>query len=133
MLQYSKLILDSIEREKNGTDYRCPEADKVLLSELLCEINRYAGTDLNYLAELDAFHIPGAGKIVVKYVERFSSESVRGYLIPKLVSDKIQECDKLVLQLYLHFKSSNEYTLYNANACILEVVGNEEFANILCH
>lgn len=109
MLQYNNLILDSIEREKSGTDYCCPAADKVLLSELLGEINQYAGASLHYLAELDMFHVPGAGTIAAKYIERFSSESVRGYLIPKLVYDKIPGCDKLILQLYMHFKSSDEY------------------------
>lgn len=109
MLKYSTLLLDSIEKEKAGMDYRCPEGDKELLADLLLEINHYAGTDLHYLAELDAFHIPGTGRIVAEYIEKFSSESVKGYLIPKLVSDKVQECDKLILQLYLHFRSSDEY------------------------
>ena len=109
MLKYSALLLDSIEKEKAGIDYRCPEGDKELLADLLLEINQYAGTDLHYLAELDAFHIPGAGSIVAEYIERFSSESVKGYLIPALVSDKVQGCDKLILQLYLHFRLSDEY------------------------
>lgn len=34
---------------------------------------------------------------------------MKGFLIPALVADKIQGCDKLILQLYLHFRSSNEY------------------------
>lgn len=109
MFKYSTLLLDSIEKEKAGIDYRCPEEDKKLLADLLLEINRYAGTGFHYLAELDAFHIPGSGRIVAEYIESFSSESVKGYLIPKLVSDKIQGCDKLILQLYLHFRSSDEY------------------------
>lgn len=95
MLKYSASLLDSIEKEKAGIDYRCPEGDKKLLSDLLFEINHYAGTDLHYLAELDAFRIPGAGRIVTEYIGRFSSESVKGYLIPALVSDKVQGCDKL--------------------------------------
>ena len=109
MLRYNALLLDSIKKEKAGADYCCPEKDKELLADLLLEINHYTGTDLHYLAELDAFHIPGAGRIVAEYIERFSSESVKGYLIPELVSDKVQGCDKLILQLYLHFRSSDEY------------------------
>ena len=109
MLQYNKLILDSIEQEKNGANYCYSAADRKVLSELLHEINAYAGTNFNYLAELDAFNIPSTGGIVAKYITRFSSESVRGYLIPQLVADKVGECDKLILQLYLHFKSSDEY------------------------
>lgn len=109
MLKYSALLQDSIKKEKDGVDYFCPEEDKELLAELFFEINHYAGTSFHYLAELDAFHIPGAGRIVAKYVERFSSESVKGYLIPALVSDKILECDKLILQLYSRFRLSDEY------------------------
>lgn len=116
MLKYSASLLDSIENEKASIDYRCPEGDKKLLSDLLFEINQYAGTYLHYLAELDAFRIPGAGRIVAEYIGRFSSESVKGYLIPALVSDKVQGCDKLILQLYLHFRSSNEYIAISGSA-----------------
>ena len=49
-----------------------------MLHKLLDEINRYAGTDYHYLAELDAFNIPGAGSIVAKYITGFSSEGVKG-------------------------------------------------------
>lgn len=92
-----------------GTDYCCPEADKALLLELLDDINNCLGTDFHYLAELDAFNVRGSGEIIARYITKFSSESVRGYLVPKLVSDKVKDCDKLILQLYLHFKLSNEY------------------------
>lgn len=109
MLNYNKVLLDSIERERNGTDFVCPTADKVVLRELLDEINKYAGTDLQYLAELDAFNIRGSGSIAVRYISRFSSATVRGYLIPKLVFDKVPDCDKIVLQSYLHFQASDEY------------------------
>lgn len=109
MLNYSKILLDNIEREKDGTDFSCKGADKLILNELLREINEYAGTHFRYLAELDAFNIHGAGPIVARYISRFSSESVRGYLIPQLASDKIPDCDKIILQLYLHFKASDEY------------------------
>ena len=102
-------MLASIEREKNGTDYICPETDKALLHELLNEINSHAGTDFQYLAELDAFNIPGSGQIVARYITGFSSETVRGFLIPQIVADRVTDCDKQILQLYLHFKSSDEY------------------------
>lgn len=109
MQNYSKVLIASIEREKKGLDYIYPKADKELLHKLLDEINRYAGTDYHYLAELDAFNIPGAGSIVAKYITGFSSEGVKGYLIPQMVSDKIKDCDTLVLQLYMQFKSSDKY------------------------
>lgn len=106
---YKKVLLDSIEREKRGTDYVYTDSDKEILRGLLQEINMYAGTQFQYLAELDAFTIPGSGSIIARYISRFASESVRGYLIPQLVSDRIKDCDKIVLQLYWHFKSSDEY------------------------
>ena len=109
MLNYSKVLLASIEREKKGLSYICPKEDKKLLRKLLREINRYAGTHFHYLAELDAFRIQGAGSIVAEYITEFSSESVKGFLIPKMVSDKIKDCDKLVYQLYMQFKASDEY------------------------
>lgn len=109
MQNYSKVLIACIEREKNGLDYICPKADKELLHKLLDDINRYAGTDYHYLAELAAFNIPGAGSIVAKYITEFSSEGVKGYLIPQMVSDKIKDCDTLVFQLYMQFRSSDEY------------------------
>ena len=76
MLNYSKVLVSSIEREKMGLAYICPKADRELLHKLLDEINKYAGTDYHYLAELDAFNISGAGSIVAKYITEFSSEGV---------------------------------------------------------
>lgn len=93
----SKVLIAGIEREKKGLDYICSNSDKEILHKLLDEINDYAGTDYHYLAELDAFHIPGVGRIVAKYITKFSSESVKGYLIPQMVSDKIKNCDMLIL------------------------------------
>lgn len=109
MLKYSKPLLDSIEREKKGIDYVYSVNDKCILNELLHKINGLMGTDFHYLAELDAFNIKGSGSIIVQYIMLFSSESVRAYLIPKLVADKIKDCDRLILQMYLHFKQSDEY------------------------
>lgn len=109
MLNYSKVLIDNIEREQKGLDYICPKADRELLHKLLDEINIYTGTNYHYLAELDAFNISGAGSIVAKYITEFSSEGIKGYLIPQMVSDKIKDCDKLVFQLYMHFRLSEEY------------------------
>lgn len=106
---YSKMLMHSILNEKKGLEYVCPKEDRKLLEKLLKEINKYAGTSFHYLAELDAFDISGAGEIVAKYITKFSSEDVRGFLAPQMVTDKIKDCDKLILQLYLHFKSSDEY------------------------
>ena len=41
ILKYSALLRDSMEKEKAGIAYCCPEADKKLLADLLLEINHY--------------------------------------------------------------------------------------------
>ena len=109
MIQYNPLLLDDIESEKNGTDFCYPEEDKAVLQEMLGEINQYAGTDFHYLAELNSFNIHGSGEIMVRYIHRFLSEWIRAIIIWQLVSDKLKDCDKLTLQMYLHFKASDEY------------------------
>lgn len=106
---HNKVLLDQIEREKNGIDFCCPAADKVVLQDMLKEINEYAGTDFRYLAELVANTIAGAGSIVARYLPQFSSVSVRSYLIPQLVHDRLPDCDKIVIQSYMHFRASDEY------------------------
>lgn len=106
---YNKVLLESIINEKEGTDYAYTNADRKILEQLLADINEFALTDFHYLAELDTFNIPQTGPIIARYIKRFKSESVRGYLVPQMVSDRIKDCDKLVLELYLHFRESEEY------------------------
>lgn len=109
MLKYDEVLLDCINREKAGIDYFYSESDAKVLHELLLEINKYAGTKFRFLAELDAFDIKGAGEIIARYVTKITSESVRAFLIPQMVSDRIKNCDKIILDLYMNFKSSDEY------------------------
>lgn len=106
---YPKVLQYNIEKEKEGIDYAYTNADREILEQLLKDINDLALTDFHYLAELDAFNIPQTGQIIARYIKKFKSESVRGYLVPQMVSDRIKDCDKLVLALYLHFKESEEY------------------------
>ena len=108
-MKYDKVLLDSIERERNGSDYCCPERDKAVLETMLDQINDACGTDIHFLAEIDALNIPGAGTIMAQYLDRFQSESVRGYLIPQIVSDRVPDCAGIVLSAYLHFKNSDAY------------------------
>ena len=104
-----KLLLDSIEKEKRGTEYCYGKNDKELLKLLFNDINNTLGTNISYLAEVDAFVIPNSGPIIARYIKKFESESVRGYLIPKIAHDKVEDCDTIILDSYLHFKRSNEY------------------------
>lgn len=106
---YHALLNDKIACEQNGTDFFCPSEDRRLLHKMFDEINHQTGSDIHYLAQIDSFIIPGAGRIVEKYILDFTSESVKCYLIPQMIADKITDCDKLLLQLYLHFRRSKEY------------------------
>lgn len=108
-MQYDRVLINGIEREKKGVDYVCSVEDKKLLYILFDEINKNLGTNIQYLAEIDLQNIVGAGEIIAKYITSFSSESIKGYLLPQMVADKIKDCDKLILQLYTNFKLSDEY------------------------
>lgn len=108
-MAYNKVILDSIERERNGSDYFCQLDDKKTLKTMIDKINENCGTGIQYLAEIDAFNIPGSGTIMAQYLDQFQSESIRGYLIPQIVSDRVKDCATIVLLSYLHFKESDEY------------------------
>jgi hypothetical protein len=72
-------------------------------------INEYCGTDIHFLAEIDAYNISGSGIIMVQYLDQFQSESIRSYLIPQIVSDRVKDCARIVLSSYLHFRNSSEY------------------------
>ena len=108
-LEHNRVLKDSIEREIAETDYIYKGEDKALLLSLMDRINSERGTNIQHLAELDSFHIRGAGEIIAQYINRFSSEAVKAYLIPQLVLDKVKDCDKIILQSYLQFQESNEY------------------------
>ena len=109
MQEHTKVLQDAIQRERIGIDYIYNDVDKQLLHTMMEEMTRLLGTTVQYLAELDAFTIPGAGHIIVKYIGDFSSESIKAYLLHHLISDKVKNCDRLILDMYLKFKSSREY------------------------
>ena len=106
---YNKVLLDSINREKTGLDYICSDQDRAILDRMFMEINTTLNTNFHYIAEIDSFNIPGAGRIMAQYIFKFSSESIRAYLTPQIVSDKVSGVDALVIDLYRKFKSSREY------------------------
>jgi len=100
---------DQFYRERTYQDYIYNDDDKLILHEMLLEVNQFAGTNFEYLAELVNFSIKGTGEIFVKYISRFSSESTRAYLIYQIAADKVPNCDKLLLELYKHFQKSDWY------------------------
>ena len=109
VLKYMKVLLDSIEREKAGSDYFYSTADREVLNNIFAEVEEYTKTSISSLAEIAALNIPGAGEIYSRYVSQISSESVKSFLIPQIVTDKVKDRDFLLIQMYLQFKESNEY------------------------
>lgn len=107
------VLRSSIEREKAGLDYCYGPEDRERLQEMLEEGNRKLGTNLYYLAEIDAYDLAGAGEIFCRYIDGFQSESVRAYLLPQIIADKVPGCDALLLRLYRHFQSSPEFLPVN--------------------
>lgn len=104
------VVLQSmIQDEISGKDYTCSKEDRETLNIMLNEMNQKLNTNIHYLAEIDAFDIHGSGSIFIDYFDYFQSESVRAYLIPQLVSDRINNCSRIVYESYLRFKNSEDY------------------------
>lgn len=106
---YGAVLKDAIKNEKLGRDYIYGDLDRKILQSMLHEINQITNINIHYLAEIDAFTINGAGNIMARYINQFESETIRAYLVPQIVSDKVENCDRLILDLYLHFKKSDAY------------------------
>ncbi len=111
MAIYGKVLQDQIEAEKQGKGYPYSQKDRLTLDDMFNELNRYAGTNFHYLAELDVYDIAGSGTIIARYLWRLETQTARAFLIPQLVSDRMKDCDKLVLDLYLDYKKSDKCTL----------------------
>jgi hypothetical protein len=105
----NKVLFDCIQSEISGTDYTCSNEDRLLLDEMIHELNMIAGTSYSYLAELDSCSIPDADKVVSSYIERFSSESVRAYLLPHIAIERNAASACMILRMYNHFRESEEY------------------------
>lgn len=103
------ILQDSIEREKKGIDYIYSEQDKVILKEMLSEVNALLNTNLQYLAELALLNIMGAGKVYINWIDRFSSETIKSILLSQIVLENVKDSDLIAIRLYNAFKASNEY------------------------
>ena len=103
------VLQDSIENEKDGLEYRYSDSDREILNEMFAELNALYQTDFHYLAELDAYSIKGAGELFLKHIDRFESEYIRAILMTQIVDNGVKNAEQIVLRLYQHFKSSDEY------------------------
>lgn len=108
MTQEDTLLSLSIQDEaKEMKTYS--EKDMQTLQSMIYEINGSLGTDIHSLSELDYYRISGTGKIIIKYIHSYSSETIRSYLVHQLVHDRIADCGEILVQLYNHFKQSDVY------------------------
>lgn len=108
-MTHNKMLDDAIEKEKRQEDYIYTPNDRAILDKLFHEINLQTSINLHYLAELDYYKIPNSGIILRKYIHQFESESVKGYLLPHIINDRLKNSDVLVLELYVNFRSSCFY------------------------
>lgn len=115
MYIYGKVIADMIEKEKQGKSYRYNKHDRIILEAMISEINQKLGTNLEYLCQIDFYSLKNCSDIILKYIHRFESEGVKGYLIPNLVVDKTENIEEVILKLYFQFKNS-EFYISPANA-----------------
>lgn len=103
--EYAMLIL-SMRMKEELFNSRFAEFDKAIYSKMLSEINAALGTAFTTHAELASLKIPGAREIVKKYIREFKAESIRMELLHLLVSDRVQNCDYLILELYNHYRAN---------------------------
>jgi hypothetical protein len=107
--------------EKDQDTYHFEENDRAVIWELFEEIKdrcpyytckgRTFTTDWwnssRYL--VFGFSIPGAGEIVAKYINKIKSEYAKARLLYLLVEDKVENCEKIVMNCFYGFRASNQY------------------------
>ena len=110
-----RLLPDAIDDERKGNGYIYDDNDKDVLKRLCDEINQTYPDypyKFDYLCEISIVALPtGSSSILLKYIHQFESESCRAFLLSKIICDdvKIKGLDKIVMDLYHHFRSSSYY------------------------
>lgn len=119
MKSFINVILNAaIKDEKSGKDYDCDNYDRELLNSMFKRINRELNSNYHYLAEIALLDIKGSGSIMAEYFDEFHSEEIRGYIVTQLVADKVIDCDKIIFDGYMRFKSSDEYSSSPTNIAV---------------
>jgi hypothetical protein len=108
MTIYNAVLRDCIKDERKGK-LGYGFSDKKILNEMTEEINKRLGTNIHYLTEIDSYNIHGAGAIMLNYIERYKSETIKAYMIHQFVDDRIPNCAQMVVDLYREFRSTEEY------------------------
>ncbi len=102
------MLILSMRMKEELSDPGFTKSDKAIYSKMLGEINAALGTAFTTHAELASLKIPGAGEIVKKYIREFKEESIRMELLHLLVSDRVQNCDHLILDLYDRYLANTD-------------------------
>ena len=110
MNRYEERLNFYIEMEKKGELIDFTTNDILLFKELCEVINNQLDVDVHFVSQLDMYYYSGAGRIIAEYIDRFSSEKLKSYLSRQIVADKVENCDKKILDLYNNFKTTDEYS-----------------------
>ncbi len=110
---YKRFLAEAIIEERNGEAFVFVGNDRDVLKRMCDEINETFPSHpykYHYLYEIKLLGIPvGANAILLKYIYQFESESCRAVLIPIILYNKpkIKGMDKIILDLYYHFRESS--------------------------
>lgn len=110
-MMWKRVYDDFVARELSHEAERFPGNDKAVMKELCAELNDtlQPAFHYQYMFEINQFVIPGAGPIVVKYIDRFESEYNRAALVYHIAHDKVKNGDRIIMDMYYHFKNSRTY------------------------
>lgn len=97
-------IILSMRMKNELLDFPSSFEDRNVLNSLLEEINVTHETSFCTIAELASLSISGVGKIIAKYISQFSSKFIKMELLHHMVTDKIENCGKILLRLYSDYK-----------------------------
>ncbi|MBR4292718.1 MAG: hypothetical protein IKT54_03805 [Clostridia bacterium] len=105
-----------ITEEEQHPDYWFAGNDKYLFQQLCEELNQLSTYYYEYLTQIRLAGIPlGSGPLLLKYLNQIEHEGFRAALLYRILADnrktktKIDNVDRLVLDLYYHFRASPYY------------------------
>lgn len=109
-------FIDEIE---NKDEHYFRGNDKIVLKQLCEELNQLTTRhNYRYLMQIMMSGIPvGSCNVVLKYIDQFESEACRAILMLRVCNDKIysktkiKDLDRIIMDLYHHFRASSYYVV----------------------
>ncbi len=105
----SKEKIDVSDLNIKEKKYNYSNNDSLILNKLCSEINASLNENIHYLFELDEYYFPSAAEIILKYINLFETEEIKSYLIRQIANSKMNKYSKIILELYKHYQTSQEY------------------------